>query len=525
MLSTYAKQCEPRITRQLRRSQALEALQPVLQQIEDRSAPYNPSVQSYYFVSFDGFLRTIPHQPIEALVPHRPFNHASYVVDTLQIPIDRRLTAMSVIDRNDARRRQQCTTLSEDVYVSRPYLDTYGSGIVQTICSRVLLKPEREHVHPQSRASTRTSSTCSPGDPSEVAAEEMRAISESSSEGVFCADVGVDRGFIHRALAANPLFEAELYQFEDHARDQSSIECRKTPATLQQCRRILDANDGRREERFECETLKEPGSVMRETLTKWWCDQKAESSSGYASITPLDSTSQDLAAIVWDNMPTKTSGLHRAQVVVFHMKKTLASWLHVLLAIVCLSLAIAVCARMALMHGRRRSEDLLRGLQVGLVKVNAQEAIVVANAKAEAILDVKLPRFGHRFLNPELAPGRTKFTSLIDETLSLEGAVLDFHVVTRDAGGSFELSSYRDMSRLRERGISSEYWARIRKRDGTASWIRVVGSPILPATFGLDADVHIPGTYGVVERADRRIWPDLERVLPPPAREKEVRHD
>jgi hypothetical protein len=518
-ISTEARQCEERITRALRRSQALEALQPALEQVASGAKPYNPTIQSYYFVSFDGFLRTVPNQPLEALVPHRPFNHTSYVVDTLQIPIDRELVAAGVLQRAGNRSRQACTAVSEDVYVSRAYLDTYGNGIVQTICNRVILKPAASSLHraPERRAKspprqTGTSSVCSSDSPNAAAALEMQSIAEPNVEGVFCADIGVARAFIHRALAANPLFDTDLYQLEDEDKNQEMEECKRKPPRIARCTRSLVEEAQGSEEQFDCDRTEPVTDREKAKVLAWWCDEKEESSSGYAGITWLDKGAHEHAAVVWDNMPPKERSAHVAQVAVIRPKRPFATGPRIIVVMLLFAISIAVAARTSAMHAKRRSEDLLRGLQVGLVKVNESDGIVGANARAESILDAKLPRFGMHVADPELARGRRRFVELIDSDLRTEPGSRDRFIVRKGAGG-FVRSSYSEMSRLRERGISSEYCVRIVKRDGSKAWVEIMGSPMLPSEFGLEEGVQVPGTYGVVERVDERIWPDLERTV------------
>ncbi|MEQ9072945.1 MAG: PAS domain-containing protein [Sandaracinaceae bacterium] len=142
----------------------------------------------------------------------------------------------------------------------------------------------------------------------------------------------------------------------------------------------------------------------------------------------------------------------------------------------------------ALMSRRRdreaENEDaVLRNLQVGAIRTNAESRIVMANDRAEELLGIRLPGVHE----PAEVPGPKFWDQFHDEAFETKKGSRDLEHVTR-----------REIEARRRRGEGSRYF--MRKKDRArglpekADWLELHGTPEL---FVEDDDAS-RGTFGIL---------------------------
>ncbi len=131
-----------------------------------------------------------------------------------------------------------------------------------------------------------------------------------------------------------------------------------------------------------------------------------------------------------------------------------------------------------------RVQSVLRCLQVGVMKEDANDRIIDANDRAEEVLGVPLPKLGAD-VEPEHA---WRFSTLIEPV-----------IVEHLENEELRAACYEDViPKKRGAGSPSAYYARLRRGEG--DWIRVIGSPLFLLDERLQ-DVEGPSSFGVLERA------------------------
>jgi hypothetical protein len=126
---------------------------------------------------------------------------------------------------------------------------------------------------------------------------------------------------------------------------------------------------------------------------------------------------------------------------------------------------------------KRLDVALIRGLQVGVLKLDARDVIVGANDRAQEIFDVELPAFD----TPKRRLARP-LSSLIHN-----------HVIELDSAGRLrapvKVKDYGEIKKERDAGRSSSYYALVKR---SRLLIRISGSTYMTP----ELDVH---TFGTVE--------------------------
>lgn len=150
-------------------------------------------------------------------------------------------------------------------------------------------------------------------------------------------------------------------------------------------------------------------------------------------------------------------------------------------AVAIMTLFIAIACGLIVVGLRRKAKrldvTLIRGLQVGVVEVDAKDEIIAANDRSEEILGTHLPRFGE-------ASG-VRDPRFFANQIEREVVFLD------DAGGLpdgiVRFSQYQEIREQRRSGDTGSYYALTKNRG---QWIRVSGSTIVKPqnqqhTFGM----------------------------------------
>jgi PAS domain-containing protein len=126
---------------------------------------------------------------------------------------------------------------------------------------------------------------------------------------------------------------------------------------------------------------------------------------------------------------------------------------------------------------------LLRALQVGVIVVSENDFIAEANDRAEEVLGVPLPKIGAAAQEANLS---TRFDQLIRR-----------YIVEEEAGGELLPVKYsRVIPRRRRAGEASEYYAKLATGAREGHWINVAGSPMITQGSGTRDGTR---TFGVVD--------------------------
>jgi hypothetical protein len=344
--------------------------------------------------------------------------------------------------------RPACKETNSYGYETLPYLDLTGGGVVVTLCYPV---------------------------------QEGATI-----EGVFCADVAVPEDKVQAQLAARkPLFDLALAMVDVNGK---GVVDRKLICGLDEIR-CLPALEVERYSRREIESA----------IDEWSESIEHAVPAGAAEVKTLKNGIY-AAVIAERRRPNKTNQYD----IVFLRPGSppqRAFW-PVAIAILSVLAGGFVAAYYRARRDRRQEAAFARGLQVGVIRVSSskeekyKDAIIGANDRAEEVLNRMLPRFG-------LAGARSsgplvKFSELLDNANRL--------LVRKD--GQWSNLEYDDLAPLRERGVWSEYYAKLKDQrlPEQERWIRVLGSPLRQPDHSFE-------TFGVVETVEKGLAGVLEEEL------------
>jgi hypothetical protein len=404
---------------------ALEALEPFLRKrLEDSAQSGVSAVRRLFFVSFEGAIRLLPREPLGTVRQHRVFNHANYMLKTLSGEFT------------------QTPCSSKKRYVSKPYLDFLGLGLVATVCYPV------------------------PEPPGAV-------------RGIFCADVALPRNVVHDHIRRNGIFQATIYSLREGATPGKSIDALRCASA--------SASDACREE------VSDEGELK--PLIAWMHKLKRTSAAAVPSATS-DANVPEVVLLWRDGVPATTYRV--ASLAYRNPSLDRTGWLLLTISALLFIASCGVVARAAIQHGSGRASSVTRGLQLGVIRLDVTGAIRDANERAESLLGHKLPRFGVDHGDVR----KVVFPMLLDPS---PGERL---VVERTVDGAYRAKRYSDIERDRERGLTTQYWAKllVPTRPARTRWVRVVGSPIVLPSGALD-------TFGIVEPVERVLEPKLEAAL------------
>jgi PAS domain-containing protein len=374
---------------------AIEALKPRLF-IRAANAT-EPELKRIYFISVEGLMRLLPADNLEAMPPQRPFNHANYVVATLD---NEDTDAVCSIPANSVWAR----------YTSLPYLDLLGLGIVATTCYPV----------PRDRTI-------------------MRA------EGVFCLDYSIPESVLYEHIQRNGIFDVSLFEFQQGPAVRTLKKC-KVNRNARSCSDLVDEQED---------------DFVR--LTNWMTKNLhcVPGSSGCADAAGLGDGRE---AVVLRRTREET-GYGSVLVAVLSYRSTSLGgntyWaIGVAIVSALASLLLLVWARVRVT--KREQAALIRGLQLGVLRVDQFHNVIEANDRATAILKRDITRFG-----------LGKRSTLPRSDLLFENSLR-----RRDSQGRPEVLTIDEIDEQRQRGRSSTYWAKLKVAPG-GLWVQVHGSPIV----------------------------------------------
>lgn len=358
------------------------------------------------------------------------------------------------------RERPECHSNTLRRYDSRPYLDLNGNGLVSTLCYRV--KKDKGGL---------------------VA-------------GIFCEDMGLPRKNIYEPLAHSNLFSVRLVRAEtSHG-----------SATLTSPPVVCDTAG------FPCPNQSfhpDDSDIpeIKKAAQQWWEQYRTKGQiSGAAEVAILKKNKYTYAAAVVGDMYNEKKVYEVA--ILRLLPHPFDGWLYLVGATLCTIGVIVLIALMRLRQDRERESVLLRGLKLGVLRLDSNQVIVGANACAEALLNHKLPRLGlggKLPWKPWGAKNAVKFTDFI-KTDPIKGEQVRIRERVKSPDGKFEFkfkwSSFGDILNLRRAGLTSEYWVKVSPAERNPFWIRIIGSPLLCPDGSQD-------TFGTFEC----VTPDIERQL------------
>ncbi|HZI08777.1 MAG TPA: hypothetical protein VE153_00230 [Myxococcus sp.] len=397
-------------------------------------------IKSVFFISTDGLFAITPPSlpraesatPLAPLPAHRLFTSASYFSATIggaPTPEMRIPTP----------------------YISRPYLDLLGNGIVTTTCYPVLGKE-----NPQGTVYTK-----------------------HPIHGIFCIDTGVPQTTILNTLQENALLKTHLVRIRSNAptpKDQVTV-CQKPQKASFECPK-------------ELAVLPEQEDEVRALANEWLGQSRGISTAGQSNIKEL--SKPYYAATVWK--ASDIPGEH--YIAIFSRRTKPVQGIFISFSIIATTfvmLAVYIIARSRLTQERRMESALIRALQGGVIRCDEKNVVMGGNDRAEEILNAKLPRLG---LIDD--PGSHTEMRLFNEYLALE------RVFIKDENGTFSPTNFKTIDTQREAGLSTIYWALV--VSGTARrWIRVTGSPIITPN-------HKVHSFGLIELANHDDIPKLEQA-------------
>lgn len=415
----------PRIDRAIERSQAIHSFRGFVgRPIETDQGPAR--IESIYFISLDGILRIYPSLET-ALTPHRVMHGSSYFINTLS--------------QDTCDESRCCGGPLLRRYHSLPYLDLTGGGFVVTICYRVT--------------------------------------SQSVPEGVFCADISLPRSAYLKHLADSKIFHTTLLSTKvpksgdkESGDKPEALFCGFEDTSCQQ----LTATDTR------------PPEKIREFARSWALAlYKKPSSSGAADpvVIKQEQNNNLLFVIAVGTLPKNAYATAHEVAVVEVVKGNFSSWGSVVALVTSLlSLAVLVAyARYTQDSGRQAT--LLRGLPVGVLRIDKYGRIIAANDRAEELLRRRLPRWGVTSIVHHTARNEERRRS--KEQADTNHRTIIFRQLLKDPDQLYLLQSdgklrkikYEDIEKMRSRGMASEYYAEIHVKDLGAQWFRISGTPLI----------------------------------------------
>jgi PAS domain-containing protein len=425
----------PRYVRALRNSRVLELFQylagkliiPPQPEKQNSALPRQekdiPRFQSFYFISVDGALRYSPASRLN--VPaHRLFHYASYVAGALG-----KYKGTEGISCPSNRSR----------YLSHPYLDLLGEGVVSTVCYPIMYK-------------------------------------EQIVDGVFCIDIGVPRSVLYENILSKL---SNMLQIEVALVKEDSGNPGVDNAEIHPC--------GDSEEN-ECppgvEVVSEDqGKRKMVARVREWLANTSEGMQGPSSveIAPGNSGNEKIFLAVLAAWPEE--GKRVREIGLFRIKPSSGEnkvFAAASAAVVLTLLGAGLMARARVQHLRRRESSLARGLPIAVARVSSGGDIEGANDQAERLLGRRLPRLG------VVPHGSLMDAFNLDEYLS--GCRL-----AKKFSGKFKEVGYPEIRTDRKRGLTSEYWAEL-VVGSDKRWVRIVGAPIVTPSGARD-------TFGILERA------------------------
>jgi hypothetical protein len=379
-------------------------------------------------------------------------------------------------------------TQVNDEYVSRPYIDIAGAGIVQTICRAVATQIPKH----------------------------TSAIGASNDEltiridGIVCADLALRLSAVIslvEAIQKGPLVYAGLVRI--HANGEALVEPEPNNGPMDELKKLIESVQW--DDVFTREWASGPASRGTTRL-------QVESQIWY--VVPIARTGSDVLAIVIQ--PAPSSGVGR-----------LARW--AILGSIC-GAALVLLTFTA--HQSRRvaiaGRDLarLRGLPAAVIECRSDPAapekysrqfIVTGNDRAEEVLQIQLPNFG-------LTDGAQPQLGSIFYENKLIPADL-YGVEPQD-----RIASEGEIYTTRRRGEISTYYARLKERRNICQlplnsepptlqwykWVRVAAGPvILPRWRGtsLDATGRLESTLAIIVPVfDETLVEKLDKVIEGQAR-------
>lgn len=284
-----------------------------------------------YFVALSGAIRISPVLDLSGTPAHVTFAGASYM--------SKALSGASPL----------CPAVGRPRVQTLPYLDTYKFGLVRTLCQLI-------------------SVAGAPGAPRDVA-------------GVLCFDFAPPEAVVYAMLDAGArLFDLELVRFYGGG---GAERC----AAIDGCRPSL--------RNLESDELDE--------LERKWQPPAAGTPSGISGIRMLgngeyfgvriDHRDKTLHNTTLDN--TTLDNNEYDTVVFGRVRRSQTREITSVFAMLLFAaIAAGVIVRGVRRKGRRMEFPLIRGLQVGVVELDARDVIIGANDRAEEILGMELPSFG-----------------------------------------------------------------------------------------------------------------------------------
>ena len=350
---------------------------------------------------------------------------------------------------------EQGATALGDEYVSEPYIDIAGAGIVETICRAMTAPPSKaQDKETLLRVKTR---------PDKMTAEGK----ETRVAGIVCADLALESRAVKSLVSYiqdGPLVTAGLIRIQSNGETQIEPTSNSDhPSYLQE---LIDSTQ------------------WKTTFTAGWTTGLASrgptrliNDSRVWYVFPIAKSGTGLLAIALHPAPSSGIG---------HFFRW--AWLGATCgaALVLLTFTANQSRRVAI-GGRDLAR--LRGLTMAVLEVSvdpeapenyARQIIVAGNDRAEEVLQVPLPNFG-----------------LTDGAKPVLGTIFDEHmlVLAKQDGMTPEdvLTNAKDISEARKRGDASTYFARMRRprtvwqfptagqREKKAgySWVKVAGGAVI----------------------------------------------
>jgi hypothetical protein len=416
------------------------------------------SLTAAYFVSVDSMLRywrKEPVDPVMALPRTMLWASREYV---------------ATYTRGD--------TAVTDEYVSQPYIDIAGAGIVQTVCRAV---PDR--------SSPNRGSTASPARALYDGGDGSTPPKHARFSGIVCADLALRQGAVQklvRYIQGGPLVYAGLVNI--------SV---KGDATVQ--READDRHAG------ELERVTE-SAQWRDSFPAGWIDGPAS----------RGTTRVQVDSDTWYVVPTARSGVNLNAIALHPTPSSgvgrLTRWLFLGSIFGAAFVLLTFTA-----HQSRRvsvaSRDLarLRGLPLAVIESRidqkapddyASQIVVAGNDRAEEVLQIRLPNFGLNVgANPtlgELVQVGKLIPTRLDNATPCEVLVDGKEILASRRRGDTNtyyarLKSERTVWRLPAKGKKprpQKYW-----------WVRMSAGPvILPRSGGASTDArgHLESTLGII---------------------------
>ncbi|MFP2923833.1 hypothetical protein ACLESO_01195 [Pyxidicoccus sp. 3LG] len=415
----------------------------------------NPDFKAFYFIALDGSVAVTPplNRPIAA---SRSYSHASYVSAVLE------------------RKSSTCPGATYR-YHSRPYIDIADNGLVATLCY-----PVESPCRDCSENGTGTEQTIAKHLSRSTPA---KAGAGSVLEGVFCIDIGLPRRAIFESLSQLALLDTFPVRVTEIGGASNINPCG--------------------DDTYPCPDPYKPQSKqgrdrVEAVVREWLKRQPRESVAGSGELGPVEIEGRVYyVAALWRDGRTGTT----RELAVLALPDRSLGW-YFAMQIVGLALCAIIAASLIGWSRRgqeaRRQVALVRGLPMGVMRLDERGGIVGANDRAEEILRRRLPPLllGESPLN-RITSDLDNFSQVLVEP-PLVGIWRDDH---------YEWSHYSQIDAQRAKGLASEYYVKIIIGDNEKKqWIRVLGSPIV----SVDQQIH---TFGLFEPVTTWRAQELEKSL------------